>query len=192
MPQQILNNIKSFVNLNIADEEAFIKIMDIKQYKKKEFLMIDGSVCDKISFINSGCIRVFFLVDGVENTFQFLFDNGWYTDYESFLSGNPTSVNLQFLEDSVVVQFKKTDIIKLYETNPTFERLGRIMAELAYTNVTVLYRMIHNEEPEERYLKLLSERPDLIEKIPQHYIASYLGVKPQSLSRIRKRIFKKK
>ena len=192
MTQKILDNVRLFVNLNNEDEEAFLKILDIKNYKKKEFLMEDGDVCDKISFINSGCIRAFFLIDGIENTFQFLFENGWYTDYESFLTGQPTSVNLQFLEDSVVVQFKKTDLMKLYGTNPVFERLARIMAERAALKVTNLYRMLQNQEPEERYLSLLDERPELVEKIPQHYIASFLGIKPQSLSRIRKRIFNKK
>ena len=87
---------------------------------------------------------------------------------------------------------KKNDLYKLYETNPVFERVGRVMAENAFMSLMQLNTMRTNLEPEDRYLNLLKQRPELVERIPQHYIASYLGIQPQSLSRIRKRIFDKK
>ncbi len=189
---QIIKNINFFIDLNPKEEEAFIKILEIKHFKKKQLLLESGNLCDKILFINKGCVRSFFVVDGVENTFQFFFDNSWYTDYESFLKNEPTLVNLQALEDCEVVEFKKSDLYKIYEQYPIFEKLGRIMAERAYLSATKLYRMFYNEEPEERYLNLLEQHPEIVERIPQHYIASYLGLQPQSLSRIRGRIFNKK
>jgi CRP/FNR family transcriptional regulator, anaerobic regulatory protein len=96
------------------------------------------------------------------------------------------------LEACEVVQFSKEDIYKLYDRYPIFDRVGRVMAENAFLSLSSLNKMLTNEEPEERYLNLLKKRPELIEKIPQHYIASYLGIKPESLSRIRKRIFTSK
>jgi CRP/FNR family transcriptional regulator, anaerobic regulatory protein len=192
MTTQILQSIKSIVSLNKEEEEAFSKILHVKHFKKKEFLLQEGQICNKISFINSGCMRVFYNVDGVENTIQFFFGDSWYTDYTSFLTGQPTVENMQALEPCEVVQFSKIDIYKLYDSYPVFDRVGRVMAENAFRSISQLNKMLTNEEPEERYLNLLKKRPELVEKIPQHYIASYLGLQPQSLSRIRKRIFQRK
>ena len=192
MPTQIIQSIKSFVPLTKVEEEAFIEIVEVKRFDKKEFLLKEGQVCNKISFINSGCMRVFYDVEGIENTVQFFFADSWYTDYGSFLNGELATENMQALEDSEVVQVKKDDLYKLYDSHPVFNRVGRVMAENAFLAVSKLNKMLTNEDPEERYLNLLQKRPELVEKIPQHYIASYLGVKPESLSRIRKRIFRGK
>jgi CRP/FNR family transcriptional regulator, anaerobic regulatory protein len=188
MTIQILQSIKSIVPLSEAEEHAFTKILEVKQFKKKDFLLQEGQVCDKISFINSGCMRAFYNVEAVENTVQFFFADSWYTDYASFILGRPAIENMQALEPSEVVQFKKKDLYKLYDQYPVFDRVGRVMAENAFISISKLNQMLTNEEPEQRYLNLLKQRPELVEKIPQHYIASYLGIQPESLSRIRKRI----
>jgi CRP/FNR family transcriptional regulator, anaerobic regulatory protein len=189
MTAQILNSIKSLIPLKEEEEQAFLSILSVKQLKKKEFLLQEGKICTKISFINSGCFRLFYNVDGVENTRQFFFGDSWYTDYESFLTGQTTVENVQALEPCEVVQLKKDDLYKLYSQYPIFEKVGRIMAENAFLSVSKLNKMLTNEEPQQRYLNLIQQRPDVVQRIPQHYIASYLGVQPESLSRIRKRIF---
>jgi CRP/FNR family transcriptional regulator, anaerobic regulatory protein len=188
MPKQIIESIKSFVSLTLQEEEAFKQVLQVKQYKKKEFLLQEGQVCDKVTFINSGCMRLFYTVEGVENTVQFFFGDTWYTDYASFLTGQATIENMQALQNCEVIQFKKQDLLNLYEKFPIFDRVGRVMAENAYLSLSRLNQMLTNEEPELRYLNLLKQRPELVQQIPQHYIASYLGIKPESLSRIRKRI----
>jgi CRP/FNR family transcriptional regulator, anaerobic regulatory protein len=160
----------------------------VKIFKKKEFLLQEGDRCDHITFVNSGCLRLFYNVDGAENTIQFFFGDSWYTDYASLLTGQPTIENLQALQESEVVQFKKYDLYKLFDSMPVFEKVGRIFAENAYLAISQLNQMKTNEEPEIRYLNLLKTRPELVQQIPQHYIASYLGIKPETLSRIRKRI----
>ncbi len=192
MYNQIIQNIKSFVSLNSAEEKAFWDILTIKKYNKKEYLLKEGQICKKICFINSGCMRAFYNVDGVENTVQFFFSDSWYTDYESFLTTNPATENMQALEDSEVVEFNRTDLYKLYDSHPIFNSVGRVMAENAFMSLSRLNKMLTNEEPTQRYLSLLKQRPDVVANIPQHYIASYLGIKPESLSRIRKRIFSSK
>ena len=133
-------------------------------------------------------MRLFYNVEGEENTIQFFFGDSWYTDYASFLTGQPTIENMQALEPCEVVQFKKDDLYKLFNQFPVFEKVGRVMAENAFLSLSQLNQMLTNEEPQQRYLNLMKQRPDVVERIPQHYIASYLGVKPESLSRIRKRI----
>lgn len=188
MTTQIIQSLKSIVTLNAVEEAAFIDILEVKQYKKKEFLLQEGQICKKAFFINKGCMRLFYNVEGVENTIQFFFDNSWYTDYTSFLTEQPCMENMQALEPCEIVQFTKVDLYKLYEKYPVFDRVGRVMAENAFLSLSRLNKMLTNEEPEQRYLNLLKDRPELMERIPQHYIASYLGIKPESLSRIRKRI----
>lgn len=188
MTNQILQSIKSIVSLNENEEEAFTKILEVKEIKKKAFLLQQGQICNKISFINSGCMRLFYEVEGVENTVQFFFAGRWHTDYDSFLTGQPTIENLQALENCEIIQFKKSDLYDLYNTHPVFERVGRILAENAFLSLSKLNKMLTNEEPQQRYLSLMNQRPEVVKNIPQHYIASYLGIKPESLSRIRKRI----
>jgi CRP/FNR family transcriptional regulator, anaerobic regulatory protein len=192
MTTRIIQSIKSIASLNEAEEKAFLSILEVKNYKKKEFLLQEGKVCNKITFVNNGCMRLFYNVEGVENTIQFFFGDSWYTDYASFLTGKPSIENMQALEESEVVQFKKDDLYKLYDAMPIFEKVGRIFAENAYLSISQLNQMKTNEEPEVRYINLLKTRPELVQQIPQHYIASYLGVKPETLSRIRKRILMSK
>lgn len=192
MTTKIIQSIKSIVSLNEAEEQAFLRILEVKTFKKKEFLLQEGNICTKITFINSGCVRLFYNVEGVENTIQFFFGESWYTDYASFLTGQPTIENMQALENSEVVQFKKNDLYKLCDTFSIFDRVGRIFAENAYLAISQLNQMKTNEEPEIRYINLLKTRPELVQQIPQHYIASYLGIKPETLSRIRKRILMSK
>lgn len=188
MTSQIVASIKSFVPINKIEEEAFVSILEVIKIKKKEFILKEGQICNKITFINSGCTRVFYNVDGIENTIQFFFGDSWYTDYESFLTGQPANENMQALQASEVIQIKKEDLYKLYDQHPIFDRVGRVMAENAFISVIRRNQMLTNEEPELRYLNLMKQRPELVQQIPQHYIASYLGIKPESLSRIRKRI----
>jgi CRP-like cAMP-binding protein len=192
MTSKIIQSIKSIASLNEAEEKAFLSILEVKLFKKKEFLLQEGKICNKITFVNNGIMRLFYNVEGVENTIQFFFGDSWYTDYASFLTGKPTIENLQALEESEVVQFKKEDLYKLYDSMPIFEKVGRIFAENAYLSISQLNQMKTNEEPELRYINLLKTRPELVQQIPQHYIASYLGIKPETLSRIRKRILTSK
>jgi CRP/FNR family transcriptional regulator, anaerobic regulatory protein len=192
MTTKILQSINAIVPLNSEEENAFLQILEVKTFKKKDFLLQEGKICNKVTFINSGCMRLFYNIDGVENTVQFFFADRWYTDYASFLTGKPTIENMQALQDSEVVQVKKEDLYKLYDEMPVFDRVGRVFAENAFLSISQLNQMKTNEEPELRYLNLLKQRPEIIQQIPQHYIASYLGIKPETLSRIRKRILTSK
>lgn len=195
MTIQILNNIKQYVTLNATEEKAFTDILEIKQLKKKEFLLQEGKTCDKIYFINKGCLRLFHVNDVHinncnENTLEFLFANTWYTDFQSFLLNQPTDENVQALEKSEIVQFSIKDLDNLYLIYPVFERMGRLLIQNALISLTNLNKEIVNETPSERYLKILNQQPEIVQQIPQYYIAEFLGIKRESLSRIKKRILK--
>jgi CRP/FNR family transcriptional regulator, anaerobic regulatory protein len=188
MTTEILKSVKLIVSLNHAEEDAFLKILEKKKFNKKDFLLKEGQISDKIFFINQGCLRLFYAVDSNENTVQFLFSSNWHIDYASFLTGKPSIENLQALESCEVIQIRKTDLYSLYNRFPVFERLFRVMAENAFMNLSKINKMLINQEPEQRYQELIIQSPELFDRIPQYYIASYLGVKPETFSRIRKRV----
>jgi CRP/FNR family transcriptional regulator, anaerobic regulatory protein len=189
MYEQILSRLSQFISLEKEEQDIFVSKLLVKQYRKKELILQEGQVCRYAYFINRGCFRYFYNVNGRENTAQFFFENGWYTDYNSFLTGKPSTQNIEALEETEVLLLAAKDLQELYTTIPKFERFGRLMAENAFLGIRQRSEMLENQSAEERYLKLMKERPKVFERVPQHYIASYLGIKPPSLSRIRKRIF---
>lgn len=192
MFEQILADLNQYINLTEEEKSVFCAMLSTKSIKRKEYLYQSGDVCRSVVFINKGCLRYFYLTEGEEQTGQFFFEKSWYTDYESFLTEKPTQQFIQALEPTELLVLSKKNLHQLYEAYPKFEKFGRLMAENAYlgsrkNNVSYL-----TLSPEERYLKLISERPKLIERISLKYIASYLGIQPESLSRIRKRLFEQK
>lgn len=192
MYDQILNRLSTFIPLNKSEQEQFISRLQVKNFNKKELVLQEGQVCKYAYFINYGCLRYFYNIDGQENTAEFFFENGWYADYASFLTGMPTNQNIETLEKTELLLLSNTDLELLYTIIPKFERFGRIMAQNAFLGIRHRSEMLVNFTAEERYINLINERPKVFTRIPQHYIASYLGIKPPSLSRIRKRIFDQK
>lgn len=188
MYDKALQSFKSIVGLNPEEEQAVRSILIYRKLKKKEFLLREGQVCDRVTFIHSGYVRLFFDIEGKENTIQFFFEDTWYTDFDSLLTNELSMENVQALEPTEIIQIRKSDLYQLYDNYPVFNKIGRIMAERAFLSVSRLNKMRANDKPEQRYLNLFTQRPEVVEKIPLRYIASYLGIQPESLSRIRKRI----
>lgn len=188
MYQQIEKVLSTFIDLDQSEFDYFTSKLQVKLLKRKELLLREGQVCNNSYFINKGCLRYFYNVDGEEITGQFFFENGWYADYGSYLSGKPSDQNIEALESTELLVLSKKDLDKLFVEIPKFEKFGRLMAEKAFMGMRQYAEMLTKETPEERYLNLVKDRPKVIQRVPQHYIASYLGIKAPSLSRIRKRI----
>lgn len=188
MYEQVRNYLSRFVNLTEEELTHFTRKMTPRKLRRKEVLLQEGDISHSVAFINKGCVRYYYLVDGEEHTGQFFFENSFVTDYESFIREEPSRQNIDALEKSELLLLTKTNLYQLYNENPKFERFGRLMAENAYLGLRRRNNELLNLNPEERYLQLIKQRPKVIERIPQHYIASYLGIQPESLSRIRKRI----
>lgn len=188
MYDQILKRLSQFITLDKSEQDYFTTKLQVKEYKRKELILGEGQLCKYIYFINYGCLRYYYNVGGEENTGQFFFENGFYVDYESFLLKKPTNQNIETLEKSQLLLLSTKDLQQLYIDIPKFERFGRLMAENAFLGIRQRIEMLENKTAEERYITLIRDRPKVFERIPQHYIASYIGIKPQSLSRIRKRM----
>lgn len=188
MRAQLENYISQF--LKVPDEEwaPAWELHTFKDLKKGEFLTKAGRVCNHVSFINHGCFRVHSLIGDKEVTGNFFFENNYTTDYASFLTRSPSSENIQALEEAQVVQLSYEDMQRLYGRHPIWQQFGRLIAEYIFIQVERRKRSLLVQSPEERYLDLFKERPKVLERIPQHYIASYLGISPETLSRIRKRL----
>lgn len=188
MTDRLLQQINAIISPNETEQRAFAAITTPKRLRKNELLMREGDLCRSITFVHSGCLRVFHNVDGLEKTIQFFFENAWYTDYRSFLTGQPTIENMQALEACELIQFNRADLEQLYQHHPIFERLGRISAENAFLSLSARNTMLTDQAPEARYQQLIQDRPDLFNRVPQYHIASFLGIQPESLSRIRRRM----
>ena len=187
MFEQIKKDLSRYITLTKNEEEIFLNKLVFKKFKKKEMILMEGEVCSNAFFINKGCLRYFFNIEGNESTGQFFFENAWYTDFESFIQGNPASENIQALEKTEVLLLSRTSMLELFEQIPKFEKFGRLIAENAFLGVKARNNSFLNQTPEERYRELIESRPKVVNRIAQIYIASYLGIKPESLSRIRKR-----
>lgn len=179
--------------VSLADSE--LKLIDtyfeVKELKKKAFLLHDGTICNFIGFIADGTIRHFHVKDGVEKTCDISFKNSWVTDFKSFTQNTYCIMNLQAMEDTTVFIIKKENLYKLYNECNKYETFGRLMAEQVAQRATEIAMSLSSDKPEERFQNLLNKQPDLFQRVPQKYIANFLGVSPESLSRIQKRIHAK-
>jgi CRP-like cAMP-binding protein len=160
--------------------------------RKGEFLVSAGQVCNKVSFVNKGSFRVFMEVNGAELTKYFFFQHEYATEYISFLTRQPSEISVKALEDAELIELSYDRVQVLYEAYPVWQKYGRLMAEHIFIDLCQRNQALLHQTPEENYIKLLENRPDIIEKIPQQHIASYLGIQPESLSRIRKRLMEVK
>lgn len=183
---QYLNN---FIPISREEISAFEDILICKKVKKNELIAENGKVCHKVWFSDEGYFR-FFHIDykGNEITSDFYFAPSFITSYTSFITGTPSFVNVQAMSDMEVLEFSKTNLYRLYDQYPKIERLGRLIAEaVAIVSEKHLFLLL-NQTAEMRYKKLLEKNPKYVNTIPLQYIASYLGITQETLSRIRKSI----
>lgn len=170
--------------LNLIDSQFEVKVLD-----KRAYLLSDGSICDFIAFISEGSIRHFHIKEGTEKTCEISFENTWVTDFNSFNKATNCIMNLQAVEKTTLFLIRKPNLLKLYQDCPKFETFGRFMAEDVAQRATEIAMSLSSEKPEERFQNLLKNQPDLFKRIPQKYIANFLGISPESLSRIRNRVY---
>ena len=191
MLDQLKTYCQKIVPLSKSELGLIDAYFEMKTLKKKEFLLQDNTVCNFIAFIAVGSIRHFHVKDGNEKTCDISFENNWVTDFQSFTYETLGKMNLQAMEETTVFLIHKQNLYKLYKQCSKYETFGRIMAENVAQKATEIAMSLSSEKPEERFQNLISKQPDLFQRVPQKYIANFLGISPESLSRIRNRIFHK-
>ncbi len=185
--ESLLNTIRYFIPLSASDEAIVRRLFHKKVFKKGEHLLQAGNVCRYVTFIETGLVRYYFNSDGEERTNYFNKEGEFVCVYTSFLPQIPSDINIQALEDTIIFVISFNDIQELYRAVEHGERFGRLAIEQVYLNAINQIGSLYTDPPEVRYSKFLSNFRDIAQRIPQYYIASYVGIKPQSLNRIRKR-----
>jgi CRP-like cAMP-binding protein len=191
MPQMEQKLIKYFSRIMpLSDEEAsaIAGTMRIQQYKKGTILLREGQISAEAYFVLEGCVRQYFLVDGEEKTTNFFTDEQWVISINSFSQNMPSTHFMACATDSYLVVGNRAEEEALYKQFPRFETISRKVMEKIFAEQQAIMASYTTDTPEQRYIKLLESRPELFQIIPQYQLASYIGVKPESLSRIRKRI----
>lgn len=187
------SNLKTFigkyVNLSDVELEDITSKFKSKTVKKNSYLLKKGDTCKDIVFVNTGCLRLFYLKDNIEISVWFAFEQSSAIEIYSFISESPSNYFLQAIEDSEVLYLSKTELNKLYQRYPKMQEMMRNFWEDVILNLINRFTALQTDSAEKRYLDLLS-KPAYLETIPQKYLASFLGVTPTSLSRIRKQITK--
>lgn len=152
---------------------------------KNEHLLLPGQVCRAMVLINTGALRYYNQSDKAEKTQGFAFELEWMGDYQSFLTRQASDHYIQALEDTEVFCLYYDDMQKLYGEGANFERFGRLIAEGLFLATASAKYDLMNLSAQQRYEKLLTLNPRILQRVPQQYVATYLGIAPQSLSRIR-------
>jgi len=190
MTNQLFKNISNKVKISEQDFEKFMVLTKTITIKKNEFFIDEGSTAKYIAFINTGILYSYTIDDkGDKHVVQIALENHWISDLFSFLANEPSLFNVQAIETSEITILSKENFEKACDTIPAFERFFRLLIQNAYVSSQRRVSRIYGNSAEERYLKLIKTHPKIIQSVPQLYIASYLGIKPQSLSRIRKKLY---
>lgn len=190
MENGLFGFISKYLVLSEIEKKAIIDLDIFKNYSKGTILLKEGEISNQYYFVIKGCLRCYYFLDGHEVTTAF------YTEAESFApscskDGTPSPYYLSCVEESIIAIATPAIQKDMFEKFPRIEILCNLLSEEQLSKTQASYDEFKTSSPEKRYLNLLETRPDLLQRVPQHQIASYLGMKPESLSRIRKRLASK-
>ena len=188
MYQQLRQSVVTIASLTERELRLFEQQCIYREVPKKFTLVEEGQVARELYFINRGCLRFYYNRDGDEITGFIFLENMFATALDSFLQQEPSAQIVETLEDCELLVISYSALQQLYDYSTNFQIFGRKLAEQRLVNAQRILSSYILDSPEERYRKLLATQPEWLLRVPQHYIASFLGITPVSLSRIRKRM----
>ncbi|WP_414579256.1 Crp/Fnr family transcriptional regulator [Anabaena sp. CCY 9402-a] len=165
-------------------------LLESRKVHQGEFLFREGDICDFVGLTLKGCLRTFFLKDGKELTLFFHPEQHTLGDYESLRRRRPACFSCQAIADSEVL-IVNTQAIEVLETVPDGQKLLRLVVEDLAFQLRDCLLSLYRDSPEQRYVNFLKTEPKLLQRIPQYYLASHLGIEPESLSRLKRRLYHK-
>lgn len=191
--EQLLTNIDplldyfdKLISLNSEEKRSVTGLFKPRLYRKRQYVLQEGDVCTQFYFIVRGCLRMYKIDEkGSIHIVQFAAENSWINDLGSFHGVKPSDLNIDALEDTVVLQISRDDLISLYLQAPKFDRIFRVLLENSF--IRLQERLLQNisSTAEDRYQSFLEVYPHLINRLSQVQIAGYLGITPEFLSRLR-------
>lgn len=185
----LLSNLSKYISLTTEETEFFTSLLKSKYLAKGEFLLREGDVCKYETFVTKGCLKAYYLDEnGFEHIIDFLIEEWWANDLYSLFTQTASKSNIKAIEDTAVLQISKNDLEILYQKIPKFERFFRILFQNAYITQRAQINSTLSIEAEERYLLFLQKKPYAEKRFTQKDIASYLGITPQFLSALKKKI----
>ncbi len=175
--------------LSAAELEEALSCFQVRELRKKTFLQQAGEVCSGTAFVEQGCLRAYTMNDELrENILRFATEGSWASDLDSFYSGAPSDQYVQAVEDTRIQWIGRDDFLRLLERFPFWKEVHVTKVREAYQVMIKRMNRLRQMSAEERYRRLLEERPDLVLRVPLQQMASFLDLEPQSLSRIRARV----
>ena len=191
-PQQTLcAHFDRYLALDAAERKALKARSKVRRLRKRGFLLQEGEVCRSYAFVVEGCLRMYELdAKGVEHNLQFAQENEWIVDIGSFHAEQPSSLFIEALEPSAVICIEHADLLHLYTEHPKFDRNFRVIIEDQFVELQQRMLRRNASSAEQRYAHFVERHPELAARVPSVHIASYLGVTPEFLSRLRARTSK--
>lgn len=192
MTEKLINTIQSIIDLDPKEIDCIKLLWKEKSIKKGDLFLAEGQICKQVGFIVNGLMRYYINHDGEDKTYAFARENNFICNNESFIPQTPSTKIIQALEDCEILQISYEDLQLFYKSVTQAERFGRLVIEQVFIKTLQDLSSFYTDTPKLRYEKFIKEHPDLQQRISQYHIASFVGVKPQSLSRIRKKTFNQK
>ena len=191
MENILFDFISKYISLSEDEKNALLSLGLFHSLKKGTVLLKEGQKTQDSFFVLKGCIRVYYIIDGEEKTTAFYTEMDVLTPH-CVINKAPSEYFISCVEDSILTVSNSDMGVEMNSKFPKFDIMCRMLSEELLAKQRIDFDEFKMTSPEQRYLNLLQKRPDLIQRVPQHQLASYLGIKPQSLSRLRARILEKK
>lgn len=184
--EPLLGYFDRLLPLDKEEEELVSEKFHPRLYRKKQYVLQEGDVCTQMNFVVRGCLRMYKIDDnGGTHIVQFAAENNWLTDLGSFYSEKPSELTIDALEDTMVLRIGHDDLIALYTQAPKFHRIFRVLIENSYVSLQKRLLQTISSTAEDRYQYFIDTYPHLVNRLPQTQIASFLGITPEFLSRLR-------
>ncbi|WP_276482800.1 Crp/Fnr family transcriptional regulator [Paraflavitalea pollutisoli] len=192
MYDSIDESISRYVHLEPEERQLFHSLLKYKKVKKKTFLLQEGEVCAFEAFILKGCVRLYFIdKEGVETILYFAVEGWWVSDLISFMDQQPSNQFIETIEDCELLLLDFRSKVTLLERVPKMEKYYRILLQRSIGVLQQRFYASVSQTAEERYLAFIEKYPQVVQRVPQHQIARYLGVSPEFLSKVKSSLFKK-
>lgn len=189
MYAEILKHISNDINLTSNEEEEFTGLLSVEKISKGKYLIEPGKLVTSEYYVVKGCLKAFYRDEaGEEHIIQFAVEDWWISDFEAFFSETSAKLHVEAIEDSVLLGLDKTALEILYKRVPKFERFFRIKTTNAFVALRARVLSTLQKTAKQRYLEFCETYPKIEKRIANYHIANYLGMKPESLSRIRKEL----